>query len=107
MTRSYAIAYGRQEEHAAALKRGLAKMAPGFTAELCPSCAGKGSRTTYSEGCEHCDGVGLCQGVGHRYSWMRPAPLSVVNQVLVAGDGQLVTGNIAVGITHNARRPLK
>lgn len=88
----YSIAYGRTAEHAAALKRGLERMCEGFTAELCGICEGHGERRQrYIEGmmmgpCDYCGATGLRQGDEVR----APAPLSVVNQVLVAGGGQMV-----------------
>jgi hypothetical protein len=105
----YSIAYGRAEEHAAALKRGLAQMVPGFTATLCRGCGGAGTPLNggFGRACEECGGMGLCQGIGRPYGWRRPAPLSVVNQVLVAGNGELVSGNRMVGVNAQPRREQK
>ena len=98
---SYSIAYSREKEHAEALKRGLAKMPPGFTAELCALCDGRGARGTYDQACEYCGGHGLRQGVGRPYAWKNPAPVSVVNQVLRAGGGEMVRSEFCLSV----RRP--
>lgn len=86
---AWSIAYGREKEHAAELKTGLAKMPAGFMADICPSCDGEGQRMdTYTAGCgggyyramggcDYCDGTGLLQAY-------KPAPKSVREQVLTA-----------------------
>lgn len=82
--------FGREQEHAAALKRGLARMVAGFTAEICGLCDGTGQyRQMYCDGpngyyramggCDWCDGTGLRQGKG-------AAPASVRAQVLNASS---------------------
>lgn len=85
----YSIAYGREKEHAAELKRGLEILGPNFLAEICGLCDGEGQyRQTYGlgcgmgtafmvGGCDHCGFTGLRQGGG-------PAPASVRGQVLTA-----------------------
>ena len=77
------------EAHQQQLKRGLAKMPDNFTACLCFWCEGTGAnkeynvltkdfqRTWYS--CKECSGLGL------EWAPRKPAGLSVLNQVLVAG----------------------
>lgn len=86
----YSIAYGRTREHADELKRGLEALGPGFLAQLCPICEGEGQyRQHYNMGCgqgmsrmmggcDYCGKLGLLQGG-------KPAPLSVMNQVIEAG----------------------
>jgi hypothetical protein len=85
----WSIAYGREEEHAEQLKRGMAKMIPGFAADICWGCKGEGRRkqtftngcgmgySTSMAGCDICDGTGLLQG-------QKAAPASVRAQVLNA-----------------------
>ena len=93
MGRPYSIAYGREEEHAAELRAGIAKMVEGFTAYVCEMCEGRGERREMftagcgggyfraMTGCDYCDGTGLCQGAFRLHS---PAPASVREQVLTA-----------------------
>lgn len=88
MPAAWSIAYGREDEHAAELKRGLEQL-PDFAAAICFACDGKGQyRQTFTagcgrgyyktmSGCDYCDGTGLLQG-------SKPAPASVREQVLVA-----------------------
>lgn len=90
MPHGYSIAYGHTKEHAAALKRGLLAL-PGFLAHICGACDGEGQSLQHYNagcgagmvrmmgGCDWCDGMGLRQGD-------KPAPVSVVNQVLQAGS---------------------
>lgn len=87
MTAAYSIAYGRTAEHAASLKRGLARLPSNFAAEICWACDGAGERKqTFTagcgggyfssmSGCDYCDGTGLLQGD-------KPAPASVREQVI-------------------------
>jgi hypothetical protein len=89
--RGFFIEFGREKEHAAALKRGLADMHPDFTGRLCPICEGLGNyRQSYTAGCgggyyrstgpcDYCGKTGLLQGG-------KPAAESVVIQVLVAAE---------------------
>lgn len=89
--RPYSIAHGREDEHAAALRRGLERLGPGFVGHLCGVCKGGGSRRErYTAGCgmgsywstgacDWCDGIGLRQHDN-------PAPLTVLDQVLRAGE---------------------
>jgi hypothetical protein len=81
--------YGRTGEHAAELKLGLSRLPSDFTATICGICEGRGEyRQLYNAGCggglyhstggcDYCDGFGLVQG-------HRPAPSSVVRQVITA-----------------------
>lgn len=83
----WSIAYGREAEHAAALRIGLDRLGPGFAARVCGVCAGEGRCVqTFTAGCgggyfqtnagcDWCDGTGLLQGD-------RPAPASVRAQVI-------------------------
>lgn len=93
MRRVYSLAHGHEEEHAARLVAGLARLPTDYVARLCYLCRGHGCyMQRYGVGCgggyyrsigacEICDGTGLLQ---HDV----PAPMSVVNQVLQAGgDG--------------------
>lgn len=85
----YSIAYGRTQEHAAALRRGLEVLGPRFVAEVCSLCEGHGQyRQVYNMGCgmgmqrsmggcDYCGKLGLLQAG-------KPAPLSVMYQVLNA-----------------------
>jgi DnaJ-class molecular chaperone len=78
-------------DHATKLRAGLAALGSGFLASICGICKGEGQHgQTYTVGCgggyfrmrgdcEYCDGQGLTQ-------YYRPAPRSVVNQVLVAAE---------------------
>lgn len=87
---NYFIPFGKKEEHVRRIADGLAKMSPGFLAEVCWCCGGKGSyQQTYTAGCgmgtfrsdgdcEKCVGRGLLVANS-------AAPLSVLNQVLEAG----------------------
>lgn len=87
---SWSIAYGREAEHAEALKRGLAALPHNFVAELCDVCKGRGEyEQTFTNGCgmgysrmrsgcDYCDGTGMLQGG-------KAAPASVREQVLNAG----------------------
>lgn len=89
MVAAWSIAYGREKEHAAELKRGLAKMPSDFIASICGLCDGEGQyRQTFTagcgggyhqsmSGCDFCDGTGLLQ-------CSQPAPASVREQVLHA-----------------------
>lgn len=82
---------------AEAVKRGLSLMPPQFLAKLCWSCNGAGEyRQTYNLGCgmgsmkmmgccDHCAGTGL--QVCHK-----PAPSSVLNQVLEAAERDSARG---------------
>jgi hypothetical protein len=95
MSAAWSIAYGREAEHAAELKRGLECLPVDFLASLCWSCGGEGRREqTFTagcgggyfrsnSGCGYCDGTGLLQGE-------KPAPDSVRNQVLIAGAAAAV-----------------
>lgn len=86
----YSIAYGRTKEHAQELKRGLNALGPNFLAYLCPLCDGEGQRrqvynigcgqgmTRSLGGCDYCGKLGLLQA-------HKPAPLSVMYQVIEAG----------------------
>lgn len=88
--KGFRIPFRENESHAAQLTRGLAKMPAGFIAQLCEICDGRGEyKQTYTLGCgggthrslgdcDYCGSAGLMQG-------RKPAPASVVNQVLVAG----------------------
>lgn len=78
------------EEHSLNLTRGLARLPDDFTARICEVCLGKGEyEQTYCDGpngsmrltggCDYCDGMGLLVG-------SKPAPMSVVQQVLNAAD---------------------
>jgi hypothetical protein len=97
------IPYGEGEEHAKTLKNGLAALPSDFRAELCFMCEGIGEyEQTYTVGCgggyyrsmgkcDYCGGIGLRQGDG----FIAPAPLSVLEQVLVAGRKALTSNDEA------------
>lgn len=86
---AFSIAYGREAEHAEALKRGLKALPTEFTASICGICKGEGRYPQmFTAGCgggyyranarcDYCDGTGLTQG-------NKPAPASVREQVLHA-----------------------
>jgi hypothetical protein len=79
------ITYGEEETHAAKLRAGLAKLSPQFVAEVCWWCDGTGRHKF-----EHCTVCGADKMYGTALGLLinnRPAPESVVNQVLVAADG--------------------
>lgn len=94
------VPYGEEEIHAAALRAGLKQMAEGFSAYVCEICKGQGSYDQrYNAGCgmgyytskgdcDYCGATGLCQGSGMRNA----APVSVINQVLIAGRSILDGG---------------
>lgn len=72
----------QMDEHAIKLRAGLAALGPDFVAEICYWCEGKTMRK-----CEHCSVCGLGEFYGTALGLLignRPAPESVVNQVLVA-----------------------
>ena len=83
------IPHGCEDAHAGRLAAGLSCMVHGFAAAVCPLCGGRGrGMQTYTEGCgarpwraegacNVCQATGLVQGD-------KPAPLSVINQVLTA-----------------------
>lgn len=85
----YSIAYGRTQEHSDELKRGLEILGSCFLANICPLCDGHGQyRQVYNNGCgmgmsrsmggcDYCGKLGLIQT-------NKPAPLSVMHQVLTA-----------------------
>lgn len=89
MPAAWSIAYGREQEHAAELKAGLARLPSEFIARICILCGGAGQRRQMftagcgggyyhaMSGCDYCDGTGLLQG-------SEPAPASVREQVLQA-----------------------
>lgn len=89
--RIYAYNYDDPKGHAARLIRGLAALGPNFLASLCVLCKGEGQRQQmYNPGhggrlypsmgkCDYCDGLGLTQNG-------KPAPLSVMHQVLNASE---------------------
>ena len=87
------IPFGQEAAHAAALKLGLSRLRPDYIAEVCGICNGRGEYDqSYTAGCgggyyrssgpcDYCERTGLTQR-------NRPAPGSVVNQVLVAASQQ-------------------
>lgn len=91
--RIYAYNYDDPKGHAEMLRRGLAALGPNFLAMLCCLCEGEGQyKQMYNPGhggrlfasmgkCDLCDGLGLTQGG-------KPAPLSVLHQVLNAAAGE-------------------
>jgi len=91
--RGFHIEYGREAEHAALLKSGLATLPDDFAASVCFMCQGQGQyEQTYTAGCgggyykatgpcDCCGSTGLRQGDGYS----SPAPVSVIEQVLNAG----------------------
>lgn len=93
----YSIAWGRTEEHAAALKRGLERLPEGFRAKVCFACEGHGEcEQLYTAGCgggyyrskgrcDWCAGTGLLQGTA-------AAPASVREQVLFAAQKEAADG---------------
>ncbi len=91
MRRSCLIPYGHEAEHAAALARGLSRLRRDFIGQVCPVCAGQGTyRQTYTAGCGggHFSMPGPCDCCGETGLMQngRPAPDSVVHQVLVAAS---------------------
>lgn len=84
------------EDHANRLRRGLKRL-PEMVATICDLCEGRGEREQrYTIGCgfglchaigvcDYCNGSGLLQG-------NEPAPDSVLNQVLVAGEKETPVG---------------
>jgi hypothetical protein len=78
------IPHGQERQHAAALKKGLAKLGPDFSAELCYWCEGTGLKKWSSCNiCERGRPYGTALGLLYK-GGSRPAPESVVNQVLEA-----------------------
>lgn len=83
------VTFGEEGKHAEKLKRGLAVLGPEFYAYLCWWCEGTTRRKF--EGCDIC-GKGKPYGcaLGLLMGDSVPAPTSVVNQVLVAAEKELV-----------------
>lgn len=91
--RIYAYNYDDPKGHADKLRRGIAALGPNFLAAVCGLCEGEGQyRQNYNMGCgmgmsrmmgkcSYCDGLGLVLGG-------KPAPLSVMHQVLNASERQ-------------------
>jgi hypothetical protein len=78
------ITYGKEIFHAMQLKRGLEKLGPNFVATLCYWCEGTGHHKF-----EHCTVCGRGKQYGCALGLLienTPAPESVVNQVLIAGE---------------------
>lgn len=83
-----------KKQHSANLAAGLLMLGPEFTAKICSICDGHGEREqTYTAGCgggyfksmgpcEYCEEHGLLQNG-------KPAPISVVIQVINAGEAFL------------------
>lgn len=87
----YPYSYGisqRPNEHALALKHGLALMPDNFVCEICWWCEGSGRRN-YG-GCEICRGSGLLQYGSY------PAFDSQRHQVLVAASRSLLIEGVEV-----------
>lgn len=79
------IAWDHQQEHAAKLQRGLALLGANFCAQICYWC--KGETALIGEG--HCHVCGNGKPYGTALGLLvngQPAPESVVNQVVIAGD---------------------
>ncbi len=79
------VTWGTEEEHAKKLKLGLSRLGNNFVAELCWWCEG-----TTQHKHEHCSVCGKDKPYGCALGLLinnKPAPESVVNQVLVAADG--------------------
>lgn len=78
------VTWGKFDEHQAALRKGLERLGPDFSAQLCYWCEGRTVRKF-----EHCDvcgrdrQYGCSLGLLYKIS-LKPAPESVVNQVLEA-----------------------
>lgn len=71
-----------RKHHKAQLERGLAKLGPDFCAQICWWCNGT-TRHNF-ESCDVCGAhYGLATGL---IVFSKPAPASIVNQVLIAGD---------------------
>lgn len=78
------VTWDEEDAHAAKLKAGLIVLGPSFVAQVCWWCDGTTRRKF--EGCSVCGegrvyGAALGLLIGNK-----PAPESVVNQVLVASD---------------------
>jgi len=74
----------KRTQHAAQLKRGLERLGPNFVATICYWCDG-----TTTHNFEHCHVCGAGKFYGTSLGLLinnKPAPDSVVNQVLVAGE---------------------
>lgn len=77
------VTYGHEEAHAELLRTGLTRLGPNFLAEICYWCKG-----TTHHAFEHCSVCGDRKPYGTALGLLvngKPAPESVVNQVLVAG----------------------
>lgn len=79
------VHYGSEEAHKAKLVKGLATLGPDFLASLCWWCDGSTKREF--ESCNVCSDNGYGSALGLLVGG-KPAPVSVVNQVLIAGGGQ-------------------
>jgi hypothetical protein len=90
--RVYGLRHGSKErdEHALALRHGLALLGPGFVCSLCWRCKGRcidpSGHGEYA--CDYCNGTGLLQGDDNIR--LMPAFDSQRNQVLVAASHSLL-----------------
>jgi hypothetical protein len=78
------IVFGEAKQHADKLKRGLKRLGSAYVAEICFWCDGKGTRKF-----EHCHVCGAGKFYGTALGLLinnKPAPDSVVNQVLLAAE---------------------
>lgn len=78
------VPYDKRDEHAKLLRAGLTALGPNFLASICYWCEGDTMRNH-----EHCDVCGRDKPYGTALGLLmgnRPAPESVVNQVLVAAE---------------------
>lgn len=79
------VGFENRVAHVAALRRGLARLGPTYLAKICYWC--DGYTGIYSEG--HCHVCGDGKPYGTALGLLidgKPAPESVVNQVLIAGE---------------------
>jgi hypothetical protein len=90
--RVYGLRHGSKErdEHALALRHGLALLGPGFVCSLCWRCKGRcidpSGHGEYA--CDYCNGTGLLQGDDNIR--LMPAFDSQRNQVLVAASRSII-----------------
>jgi hypothetical protein len=79
MATIYWIPHDKRAEHQQMVQVGLSRMIPDYLGEACWSCHGSGYNERSFWECQMCEGTGM-QVAGH------PAPMSVLNQVLVAAE---------------------
>lgn len=81
------VLFGEGKQHSEKLKHGLEVLGSNFVARICWCCDGTtDKRPEFGFGsCERCSNNGYATGLGLLING-KPAPVSVVNQVLIAAE---------------------